>query len=788
MKLFWIQYYKDFKNNFSGFNAYFIMAIYCLFSFVSSIYLANYFVRENDVVVSYFILQPNILALIIPAITMRSWGEEIKSGTIELLTTQPISYINLVLSKFFASYSFFVLLVFVSIPFMLISNYLSIIDINLTIFNYIGLLLCGALFTAIGCLVSILNKNNILSYSLAMLILFFIIYFDFVTLGGISVEALDFGFNYKAFLSGLLYLNNFMYFIIYTVLLLWLNVLIIKYKKTTLKKERKLFWIFVITIYLLGTFIIEGCYLSFDKTFDITGNKRYTLNEETKYLLSVMDKRIDVTLYEAKNQRDNPDTVYANYAEFIERFFKLLERESNGAIRLQIIKVEGFSPLERNLINDKIPYEEDDFGNKTFMVADFSDNQGNSYRIKSFVPSRQNLLESDVVRVINSFGKEKKNIVIIAEHSQLQNIDTVKNTLEEFYNVEYLNINTPYISNNYDSVIVINPSYYPLDLLVAMDQYVLNGGSLIIFGEADVLNKEVNASLFSLLKNFGIKSVSKSFINTNPYGDFIPLGIATSSDNYESIDTVLVNTASGIETKSYGDYTVTPILKLNDDVIGTKSEGIFVSEYFGDDVKNSFLVATSKKKGKVFFFSDADLLKNFLYVSNESKGATFYQAVTFSDNLLYMLKILDDATNNNIENKLVYNKYNINNASIGIRLFNTIKDQHKEKMNKISDEIMLYSMKKDEFYDILKNQGFLSVKNIGNISDIQQKLDDAVNELNKISALIFSEYKALILYISMLIIFVIPFLFLLALAIVITIQKKRKFNKIWRLINDDKTC
>ena len=120
MKLFWIQYYKDFKNNFSGFNAYFIMAIYCLFSFVSSIYLANYFVRENDVVVSFFILQPNILALIIPAITMRSWGEEIKSGTIELLTTQPISYINLVLSKFFASYSFFVLLVFVSIPFVLI--------------------------------------------------------------------------------------------------------------------------------------------------------------------------------------------------------------------------------------------------------------------------------------------------------------------------------------------------------------------------------------------------------------------------------------------------------------------------------------------------------------------------------------------------------------------------------------------------------------------------------------------------------------------------------------------
>ena len=177
MKLFWIQFCKDFKNNFSGFNAYFILAIYCLFSFVSSIYLANYFVRENDVIVSYFILQPNILALVIPAITMRSWGDEIKSGTIELLTTQPISYTKLVLAKFFASYCFFILLVSVSIPFTLISAYLSIIDVNLTIYNYIGLLLCGALFTAVGCLISILNKNNINVLVTVIISLFLLCFF-----------------------------------------------------------------------------------------------------------------------------------------------------------------------------------------------------------------------------------------------------------------------------------------------------------------------------------------------------------------------------------------------------------------------------------------------------------------------------------------------------------------------------------------------------------------------------------------------------------------------------------
>lgn len=70
-------------------------------------YLGDYFLRESEIMNAYFIMQPVILTLVIPATTMRTWADEAKSGTLELLLTQPIGYFKLVLAKFFAAYAFF---------------------------------------------------------------------------------------------------------------------------------------------------------------------------------------------------------------------------------------------------------------------------------------------------------------------------------------------------------------------------------------------------------------------------------------------------------------------------------------------------------------------------------------------------------------------------------------------------------------------------------------------------------------------------------------------------------
>ena len=129
MRQFFIQFRKEFTSYFNGLTAYSVIAAYYVLSFFSALYLGDYFLRESDVMNAYFIMQPFILILIIPAITMRSWSDEIKSGTIELLLTQPITYFILVLAKYCAAFAFFLFLISLSLPFLLISNYFSVLDL-----------------------------------------------------------------------------------------------------------------------------------------------------------------------------------------------------------------------------------------------------------------------------------------------------------------------------------------------------------------------------------------------------------------------------------------------------------------------------------------------------------------------------------------------------------------------------------------------------------------------------------------------------------------------------------
>ena len=164
MKQFFVQFSKEFQTLFCSMSAYVIIAAYYIFSMFSTFYIGDYFLRESEIMNAFFSLQPIMLTLIIPAITMRLWAEESKSGTLELLLTQPISFSKLVLAKFGAALLFFVLLIVSTVFLFWISSLLSVLDYGVTYSGYCGLLLCGSLFTAIGCLISALCKNNILSY------------------------------------------------------------------------------------------------------------------------------------------------------------------------------------------------------------------------------------------------------------------------------------------------------------------------------------------------------------------------------------------------------------------------------------------------------------------------------------------------------------------------------------------------------------------------------------------------------------------------------------------------
>ncbi|MBO5038496.1 MAG: Gldg family protein [Alphaproteobacteria bacterium] len=777
MKQFFTQLQKELKSYFDTFGALVIIGIYCLLSSVSAIYFGDFFVKESDIMNAYFVMQPMILILIIPSITMRLWTDEAKSGTLELLLTQPVGYLTLVLAKFFAAYAFFLITIGFSFPFLAFSAKLSILDRGLVVFGYLGLCLCGALFCAAGCLVSAFNKSVMLSYIISIFVLCLITLLYFNPTGNPLFSGMNFKDNYNAFLSGVMTVQNVFYFIWGTVLLLWLAVVVIDYRRNM--QQKRLFKVFNLLLMLLFIFGNAAIGLNFDNSYDITSDRRYTLTAKSEAFLKDFNKRIDVTLFEAGNQRQDSNSQYAIYADFVERLFKIIERKSQGGIKTKTVSVEPFSALERKIIHENTPYTEDKNGYKIFMTAEFSDNEGNTAKINSFNVLRQNLLEADIMRLIRNFGKPKKEIALIASDKDLENMQSFYSLLKEFYTVKRLDLSVGFILPSYAAVVVINPQTFSTEFLLAAEQYVLNGGSFVMFHEPEL----INTPLIDFLNPFGFKPVAREILYTDI--NTTTGAIEPEKESFmQDVGLVLFNNAGKLNINSGKNYNVTPILKINDTIFGAASEGKFVSNYLNLSVESLEIKPLSEHNGKFIFIYDSDILKDDLYNLDETEGTGFYETTSLADNPLFFLRLMDFATSSGMEQDLSY-KHNIRKSlGIGRAVLNNAKERYQDKINELGSVIKQYNQQKNGFEEAAVVSGHLSVKDLGDYNDILRLLEEKQDELSQTMRLIFDDYKMIIVGFTIFLVVIFPVVLLLVLALIIWIYKKSRLIKIRRLMSD----
>ncbi len=137
-----------------------------------------------------FILSPWIFLFLVPAVTMRLFSEEKKSGTLDILLTRPISDFTIVLAKFITG----LILVFIAllptllyyVTIYLLGNPIGNIDTGATIGSYIGLLFLAAIYVSIGLFASSITDNQIIAFLLGAVICF-VFFFGFDALGSLSI-------------------------------------------------------------------------------------------------------------------------------------------------------------------------------------------------------------------------------------------------------------------------------------------------------------------------------------------------------------------------------------------------------------------------------------------------------------------------------------------------------------------------------------------------------------------------------------------------------------------------
>jgi len=190
-----------------------------------------------------FSIAPLVFLFLIPAITMRSFAEEMSSGTLELLFTKPLTINDIVLAKYLSNLTLVILaLIPTSVYYVsiyMLGSPVGNIDTGAVIGSYIGLFFLGGSFVAIGMFASALSRNQIIAFILGAFLCFFVHWaFSYIAnirtfSGGLDlfIQKLGINYHYSSISKGLIDSKDIIYFLSVIFLFLYGTVLLLKTKR-----------------------------------------------------------------------------------------------------------------------------------------------------------------------------------------------------------------------------------------------------------------------------------------------------------------------------------------------------------------------------------------------------------------------------------------------------------------------------------------------------------------------------------------------------------------------------
>lgn len=218
---------KEIRSFFSSTTGYLVVGLFLivcgLFLFVFD---GGYNILDNGFadLSPFFNLAPWIFIFLIPAITMKSFAEENKQGTMEILLTRPIGLWNLVWGKYLGAFFLAVIAIIPTVVYVYtvsqLGNPPGNFDIGATLGSYFGLFLLAFSYTAIGIFSSALTNNQITAFIVAVFLCFFL-FFAFEGMAGYNVfgdsaygiEYLGMSFHYKSMSRGVIDTRDIIYFL-----------------------------------------------------------------------------------------------------------------------------------------------------------------------------------------------------------------------------------------------------------------------------------------------------------------------------------------------------------------------------------------------------------------------------------------------------------------------------------------------------------------------------------------------------------------------------------------------
>ena len=233
---------RELKGYFRTPLASIFLLVFLALSSGMTFFLGRFFERDQADLIAFFSWHPWLFLILMPAIGMRLWAEERRSGTIELLITLPVTNTQLVVGKFLASWVFTLIALVLSMPIWITVNYLGEPDNNVILISYIGSWLMAGAFLALTSCLSTLSKNQVIAFIISSISGFVLIMAGFsLILSAVrswapvwiteTIGSMSFLSHFSRIQMGVFDLNSLIFFVSMIFLCLWINIQLVQMKK-----------------------------------------------------------------------------------------------------------------------------------------------------------------------------------------------------------------------------------------------------------------------------------------------------------------------------------------------------------------------------------------------------------------------------------------------------------------------------------------------------------------------------------------------------------------------------
>ena len=225
---------REFRHYFVTPIAYIVIAIFLVLT--GWFFFSTFFLYSQAELRNFYSLLPLIFSFIVPTITMRLFSEEYNVGSYEILVTMPVTDPDIILGKFFAALAFIAVMLLPTVSYAISVSFLGELDWGPVVGGYVGALLLGAAFCAIGLFASALTKNQIIAFIIGMIICFSLTMIDKILfflpesmLGFFQFIGADYHFENVA--RGILDTRDILYFVSVVFVALYGTFLVLQEKK-----------------------------------------------------------------------------------------------------------------------------------------------------------------------------------------------------------------------------------------------------------------------------------------------------------------------------------------------------------------------------------------------------------------------------------------------------------------------------------------------------------------------------------------------------------------------------